>query len=154
MAGYRRHAGAALPETSLDRAGLALGAGGLMGGMVWLVLAWGSNTATALAMATAFILGTLFTALGIAAVAVPVWTVLHLNGRRGMGEAATAGAAIGFVLFLFAQTYGFGVFDAPPSDGRSLLYRWISAAATSLMLAGIGAAIAAVMWAVAYRRED
>lgn len=154
MAGERRYAGAALPETSLDRAGLALGAGGLLGGAVWLMFAWGSGTASALAMATAFILGTLFTTLGIAAVGVPVWMVLHFRGWRGMAHAAAAGAAIGFGLFLFAQTYGFGVFDAPPSDARSLLYRWASAAATSLMLAGVCAVIAVVMWAVAYRRAD
>ncbi len=143
-----------MPETSLDRAGLALCAGGLLGGAFWLMLAWGSGTATVLAMATAFILGTLFTTLGIAAVGVPLWTVLHFRGWRGMVHAAMAGAAIGFILFLFAQTYGFGLFDAPPSDARSLLYRWGSAAATSLMLAAMCAAVAMVMWAVAYRRPD
>lgn len=151
MAGYELRDRVDLPETTLDRAGLALGAGGLMGGAVWLVLAWGSGTASALAITTAFILGTVFTTLGIAAVGVPVWLVLHLGKRRRLGHAAIAGAAIGFVVFLFAQTYGFGLFEAPPSDGTTLLYRWASAAATSLLLAGVAAAIATVMWVIAYR---
>lgn len=139
-----------LPETSLDRCGLALAAGALMGGTVWLLLAIG-GAASALAAATALILGTLFTALGIAAVAAPIWLVLHLKGWRRLGHAALAGAAIGFFVSLCAQTYGFGLFDAPPSDGWSLLYRWISAGATSLLLSGVAAAIATVMWVVAYR---
>lgn len=151
MAGYELRDRADLPETTLDRAGLALGAGGLLGGTVWLVLALGSGTASALAVATAFILGTVFTTLGIAAVGVPVWLVLHLGGKRRLGHAAIAGAAIGFGLFLFAQTYGFGLLDAPPSDGSTLLYRWASAVATSLLLAGVAAAIATVMWVIAYR---
>lgn len=149
-----RLGGRPLPETTLDRAGWALGAGGLMGGAVWLLLAWGGGTATALAAATAFILGTVFTTLGIAAVGVPLWLVLHVKGWRRMRQAAMAGAAIGFMLFLFGQTYGLALFDAPPSDARSLLYRWISAAATSLLLAGVAAAIAVVMWVVAYRPRD
>ena len=64
------------------------------------------------------------------------------------------GAAIGFVLFLSAQTNGFGLAEAPPTDMATTLYRWASAAATSLLLAGVSAVIAVVMWAVAYRRID
>lgn len=151
MAGYQLRDRVDLPETTLDRAGWALGAGGLLGGAVWLVLALGSGTATLLALVTAFILGTVFTMLGAASVGVPIWLVLHVKGWRSMRVAALTGAAIGFVLFLFAQTYGFGLFDAPPSDGTTLLYRWASAVGTSLLMAGVAAAIATVMWAIAYR---
>lgn len=140
-------------QTSLDRAGHALGVGGALGGGVWAVasLSGGGN---ALAAASAFFLGTLFTAIGIGSVAAPLWLVLHLAGWRRMRYAALLGAGIGFTVFLFAQTYGFGLFDAPPSDNRTWLYRWASAATTSLLLALVSAAIGMVMWAVGYRRID
>lgn len=140
-------------ETTPDRAGLALAAGGVMGGAVWLIVALGGG-AGGLAAASAFTLGTVFTALAIAALAGPLWLILHIAGWRQMRHAALLGAAIGFVLFLSAQTNGFGLAEAPPADMATTLYRWASAAATSLLLAGVSAVIAVVMWAVAYRRID
>lgn len=124
-----------------------------MGGAVWCIVAIGGG-AGALAAISAFILGTLFTAIAIGALAAPLWLVLHIAGWRQMRHAALLGAAIGFTLFLSAQTSGFGLGESPPADMATTLYRWASAVATSLLLAGVSAAIAVVMWAVAYRRID
>ena len=45
------------------------------------------------------------------------------------------------------------MFDMPVTDSRTLAYRWASAVATSLLLAALAAAIAVVMWRIAYRRQ-
>ncbi len=37
----------------------------------------------------------------------------------------------------------------PATDARTLMFRWISAVATSVILAGLSAAIGLVMWRVA-----
>lgn len=140
-----------LPQTSLERAGLAIGAGGAASGVGWALLA-ALNGAGPLGMLTALALGALFTMLGITALAAPVWLALHLAGHRGPGMAALTGAGLTFVLFLFAQTYGLGLGGVPPGDGATAAMRWASAAAVALVLALFGAAIAALMWWVAYRR--
>ena len=141
----------ALHETTLDRAGLAIAAGGLMGGSICAGLtAMGASTGP-WGLAAAFVLGALVCALAITAVAAPVWIFMHLSGRRRAGHAAMVGAATGFVVFVFGQTYGFGMFDAPPSDLQTLLFRWASAVATSVVLAVIAALIGIVMWLIAYR---
>lgn len=138
--------------TSLDRAGWALATGGLIGGVLTTALAVMGGTAGPIGVVVAFMLGTLLTALAIAAVAAPLWAVLHALGWHGAMQAALVGAACGFLLFLFAQTYGFGLGDAPPSDAQTLLYRWASAAATGLIMAAVSAVTGLVMWRVAYRR--
>lgn len=137
-------------DTSLDRAGWALAAGAGLGGAVWLVLMLGAGGATLLAAVTALMLGSFFTAAAIVSLGLPLWLVLHLNGRRAMGHAALLGAAIGFVLCLFALTHGFGLW-AVADDAATTWMRWISAAATSAVFAAVAATIAVVMWAVAYR---
>ncbi len=143
-------------ETTLDRAGLAVATGGLIGGAICAgLMALGANAGGAapgpMALVAAFVLGSLVCALAITAVATPVWIFMHLSGRRRVGHAAMVGAATGFIVFVFGQTYGFGLFDAPPSDFQTLLFRWASAAATSLVLAAIAAVIGVVMWLIAYR---
>ncbi|MBY0306316.1 MAG: hypothetical protein B7Y43_11005 [Sphingomonas sp. 28-62-20] len=138
-------------ETTLDRAGLAVAVGGLLGGAVAMGLAAMGSTSGPLGLTAAFILGALLCALAITAVATPIWIFMHLTGRRAAGHAALVGAATGFVVFVFSQTYGFGLFEAPPSDLQTLLFRWASAAATSVILAAVAAVIGLVMWRVAYR---
>ncbi len=138
-------------ETTLDRAGLALAAGGLLGGVVVLLLVVAAGQRDALSLAAAWVLGTVFTTLGITAVGGPLWLVLHVAGFRRGCHAALLGAVLAMVIFLAGQTYGLGLFDAPPSDGRTLLFRWISAAATSGLIALVAAGIAVAMWRVAYR---
>lgn len=138
-------------ETTLDRAGLALAAGGLLGGFVVLSLFLAGGEREALPLLGAWLLGTLFTALGITAVGAPLWLALHLAGWRRVWHAAALGAGLALILFVAGQTHGLGLVDAPPSDGRTLLFRWASATATSALLALVAAGIAAAMWRVAYR---
>ncbi len=139
-------------QTSLDRAGLAIGFGGLIGAALSVVLTIAGGHSGALGVFAAIVLGWLFSVLAITAVAAPIWLVLHTSGRRGPGHAALVGGVTGFVLLLFSQTYGFGLFDAPPSDMRTLLFRWLSAALLSLLFAGLTAVTGYAMWRVAYRR--
>ena len=105
-------------ETSIDRVGLAIGAGGLMGGAIGVLLMLFAGTYDIGALLTAMLVGSLMTALSITALAAIPWALLHASGRRGPIAAAALGAAIGFVLFLGGQTYGFGAFAAPAIDAR------------------------------------
>jgi hypothetical protein len=141
-------------ETSLDRAGLALGAGAVLGGMFASVLAAIGESANAGTVATGFLVGAIVTAILAAGIGGPLWLVLHLAGRRGPLAAMLAGAVSGFLLFLGGQTYGFGLFPEPLLDARTWLYRWASAAAVSLVLAAVSALIGWTMWRVAYRRAN
>lgn len=138
-------------ETTLDRAGLAIATGGIIGGIFAAVLASMGASVGPFGLASAFVLGSMVTALAITAVGTPVWIFMHVSGRRRAGHAALVGAATGFLVFVFAQTYGFGLFSAPPSDMQTLLFRWASAAATSVVLAVLAAVIGIVMWLIAYR---
>jgi len=139
-------------ETSIDRVGLAVGAGGLMGGAIGVLLMLFAGTHGIGALVGGLLVGSLMTALSITALAAIPWALLHAAGRRGPIAAATLGAAIGFVLFLGGQTYGYGMFVMPAMDARTLLFRWASGFLTSLVMAAMAAGIAAVMWRVAYRK--
>ncbi|MES1974126.1 MAG: hypothetical protein V4472_16825 [Pseudomonadota bacterium] len=139
-------------DTSIDRAGLALAAGGLLGGAFAAVLVVLGGPPSPLGIVIGFIVGTVITAMAAIAVAGPLWLVAHAIGRRGPVTAALIGAIAGFALFLGGQTYGFGLFTMPATDARTLMFRWISAIATSLILAALSAVIGLVMWRVAYRR--
>jgi len=141
-------------ETTLDRVGLAIAAGGLMGGTIaMLMMAFGGALGLA-TLAMTLLVGSLLTALAITALAAFPWMLLHAAGRRGPVSAALLGAAIGFVVFLGGQTWIFGFMEMPAMDARTLLFRWASGIATSLVMAAMSAAIAVVMWRVAYRRVD
>lgn len=141
-------------ETTLDRAGFALATGGALGGalVVLLVLAGGQYDAASLL--AAWSLGALFVTLGIAAVAAPLWLGLHAIGWRKPWHAAALGAVLALIVFVVGQTHGFGLIDAPPSDARTTLYRWLSAIATSALIALAAAGIALAMWRVAYRPAE
>jgi hypothetical protein len=139
-------------ETSLDRAGLALGVGAVLGGVFAALLAGMGEGAGAGTVATGFLVGIVVTAIIATAIGGPLWLVLHVVGRRGPLSAVLAGAISGFLLFLGGQTYGFGLFPEALLDTRTWLYRWASAAAVSLILAAISALIGWTMWRVAYRR--
>ncbi len=103
-------------------------------------------------LAIALLVGAILTALGITALAAFPWLLLHATGKRGPVSAALLGAAIGFLLFLGGQTWGFGLFTMPAMDIRTAFMRWVSGIATSLVMAAMAAAVAVVMWRVAYRR--
>jgi hypothetical protein len=141
-------------ETTLDRVGLAIAVGGLMGGAIaMLMMAFGGALGVG-TLAMALVMGALLTALAITALAAFPWMLLHAAGRRGPVSAALLGAAIGFVVFLGGQTWLFGIIEMPAMDARTLLFRWASGIATSLVMAAMSAGIAVVMWRVAYRRAD
>ncbi|WP_010185376.1 hypothetical protein [Sphingomonas sp. PAMC 26605] len=137
---------------SLDRAGLALGAGGVVGGLFAALLVTVGSGFDPFPMLIGFIVGAVITAMAVVAIGGPVWLLCHALDRRGPWSAVSVGALAGFALFLGGQTYGFGIFAMPPGDAPGLLYRWISAIATSLVLALVSALIGWTMWRVAYRR--
>jgi len=139
-------------DTSLDRAGLALAAGGALGGLCASVLVALGGAPSPLGIVVGFAIGMVITAMTAVAIAAPLWLLAHAFGRRGPGTAAAIGALTGFALFLGGQTYGFGLFAMPALDARALMFRWISAIATSLILAALSALIGLAMWRVAYRR--
>jgi hypothetical protein len=139
--------------TTLDRAGWALGVGGLLGGvMAMLLLAMGGG-ATFGSLCLALLLGGLLSALGVTAVAGPIWLILHALGHRGPRAAASVAAGTAFAVFLAGQTHVFGLSPNPPSDARTLAMRWLSGAGTSVLLAGLAALVGLAMWRVAYRRR-
>ena len=140
-------------QTSLSRSGFALALGGALIGLLvaGLVANGGHDSAAALLLAWAF--GALAGMVGIATIAAPIWLVLHRRNRRGPVAAAMTGIGVALFFFIGGQTYGFGLIDPPPSDAQTLIYRWASAIATSLILSGIAALIALVMWRVAYQRK-
>jgi hypothetical protein len=141
-------------DTSIDRAGLALGAGSALAGMVVLILLLLGGQREPLNLLGGWLIGGIFSGLAITAVGGPVWLVMHVAGLRRAWHAALVGAVTAMVIFVGAQTYGFGMLDMPEMDGRTLLFRWLSAAASSLLLAGLAAGIAGIMWRIAYRRNE
>ena len=141
---------AAFYVTSLDRVGLALGAGGLLSGFVVMLLMATGGQRDPVALGLGWLLGAIFAMLGIVAVAGPVWVALHFAGRRGPVAAALTAAAVAMLLLAGGQTGGLGAF-APPGDAATG-YRWISAIATGLLVAVAAAAIGWAMQKIAYRR--
>lgn len=140
-------------DASLDRTGIALGVGSVLAGGIVLVLLLLGGQRDPIALASGWLIGSAFSAVGITSVAGPIWLVMHVAGLRRARHAALVGALVALAIFIGAQTYGFGLFDAPPMDGRTRLFRWLSALASSAVLAGVAALIAAVMWRIAYRRD-
>lgn len=140
-------------DISIDRAGIALGAGSAVAGIavVALVLAGGRHDAASII--GGWMIGTFFSALAITAVGGPLWLVMHVAGLRRARYAALTGALTAMAIFVGAQTYGFGLLDVPPMDGRALLYRWLSAILSSAVLALFAGAIGVAMWRIAYRRS-
>ncbi|MEN3747997.1 hypothetical protein TPR58_12545 [Sphingomonas sp. HF-S3] len=139
-------------ETTLDRAGHALGAGAGIGGLATLALVIAGGQSGPLQILAALLLGTIFCAIGIVAVAGPLWLVMHVAGLRRGHHAALVGAASALALLVGAQTWGFGLLDMPELDPDTRTYFWLSALATGGLVALVAAAIGLVMWRIAYRR--
>ncbi|MGN6375350.1 MAG: hypothetical protein ACTHMG_07320 [Sphingomonas sp.] len=135
-------------ETSIDRAGLALGCGGMTCGVLATIFVAMNGSASGPALVTAAALGTMLGALAIGAVGGPVWLTMHAFGRRGPGSAAAAGAVLGGALFLLGQSGG----AAAVADGA--LYGWLRALGSSLVMAAFAALISLLMWRIAYRRVE
>lgn len=138
-------------RTTLDRSGLALGVGGVLGGMFALVLALGGGARSPIGLATMLVGGTFVSMVLIVAAAGPLWLICHALRRRGPVAASLVGAVTGFALFLAGQTYGFGLYAMPATDPHTLLFRWLSGVATSTLMALVAAGIGLAMWRVAYR---
>jgi hypothetical protein len=141
-------------DTSIDRAGLALGVGSALAGLIVLALVLLGGQRDPLSLLTGWLLGGVFSGLAITAVGGPIWLVMHVAGLRRAWYAALVGALTAMLIFVGAQTYGFGLFAMPAIDERTWLFRWLSALASSALLAIIAAGIAAIMWRIAYRRGD
>ncbi|RYD50512.1 MAG: hypothetical protein EOP60_11490 [Sphingomonadales bacterium] len=138
-------------ESSIDRAGIALGTGSVLAGGIVLGLLLLGGQRDPLALASGWIIGSVFAGIAITAVGGPLWLVMHVAGLRRARHAALVGAVTAMAIFVGAQTYGFGLFEKPPMDSSAWIYRWLSALASSAVLAAIAACIGAVMWRVAYR---
>lgn len=140
-------------DTTVDRAGVALGAGSALGGLVALGLLLSGGNYDPATLATGWVLGTVCTAIGLVAVAGPIWLIMHVAGLRRAHHAALVTGLAALALLVGAQTYGFGLFEMPAMDGRTLMVRWLSALLTSLILAVVAGGIGLVMWRIAYRRN-
>ncbi|MFS2111164.1 hypothetical protein ACCC88_15850 [Sphingomonas sp. Sphisp140] len=140
-------------DTSIDRAGLALGAGSAFAGLIVLVLLLLGGKRDPLSLVSGWLIGSLIAGIAITAVGGPLWLVMHVAGLRRARHAALVGAITALAVFVGAQTYGFGLFEMPPMDNRALLFRWISALASSGILALFAAGTATLMWRIAYRPE-
>lgn len=141
-------------DTTIDRAGIALGAGSALAGVIVLALLLLGGQREPLNLLGGWLIGGIFSGLAITAVGGPVWLVMHVAGLRRAWHAALVGAVIAMVIFVGAQTYGFGMLNMPEMDGRTWLFRWLSAMASSVLLAGLAAVIAVIMWRIAYRRNE
>ncbi|TGX37982.1 hypothetical protein E5A74_19280 [Sphingomonas naasensis] len=140
-------------DTAIDRAGLALGAGSALAGLIVLALVLLGGQSDPLNLLKGWLIGSVFSGIAITAVGGPIWLALHVAGLRRAWHAALVGAMTAMLIFVGAQTYGFGMFAMPEIDGRTWLFRWLSALASSALLAVISAIIAALMWRIAYRRR-
>lgn len=130
--------------TTIDRIGLAIGAGSAIGGgFAALLLALGGGGGP-LMMAGTWALGTISTAVLLVVVGGPLWLIAHRTGRRGPGWAASAGAASGLVLSAGILLQGIG----SPGNGSG---GWLGICAIGTFLPALGAAIALTVWLVAYR---
>lgn len=138
---------------SIDRAGLALGAGSLLAGFMVVALLLMGGTRDPVLLLKGWLIGSLLSGIAITAVGGPLWLVLHVAGLRRARHAGLVGAVTAMAIFVGAQTYGFGLFEMPPMDNSAWLYRWLSAIASSAVLALAAALIAVTMWRIAYRRE-
>lgn len=127
--------------TSLDRIGLALLAGGGLGGMTTAILAAAGGARSPVALGVALMIGAVCAMFGLVTLAGPIWLILHRRGRRGPRDAMVATGLPAFVVFTIAQLWGAG-------GG----YRWASALGTSLLIAIVAAGVGAAMQRVAYRR--
>lgn len=138
-------------QTTLDRAGLALAAGGALYGVLsmLLVLRGGGSGASALIV---FAAAMLMAMMAITATFGPLWLMLHASGRRGPGYAATLGAAVALALWI-AAAHDVLAGYAYAERGRAAL-GWVRAIGVALVFAAVAALNALVMWRIAYRRFD
>ncbi|MCW3846163.1 hypothetical protein OF829_02860 [Sphingomonas sp. LB-2] len=140
-------------DATLDRVGLALATGSALGGALVVGLRLIAGERNPMYLTGSWLFGAVFVAIGITAVVGPLWLVMHVAGLRRARHAALIGALAALVVFVGAQTWGFGLFQVPIMDNRTWLYVWLSALAVSAVLAVAAALIGVIMWRIAYRRQ-
>jgi hypothetical protein len=128
-------------RTSIDRVGLALACGAALAGLAASLLVALGGAGTGRAALMALMIGGIFAGLAIAAIAGPVWLVLHLSGRRGPAAAAACGAGVGFLLMIAADF------------GRGSDESWAHTLGGAMLAAALAGGIALAMWRIAYRRR-
>jgi hypothetical protein len=137
-------------QTTLDRTGLALAAGGMLYGVLTVLLALGNGGRDIGVFVEMFAIGTLLAMMAITATFGPLWLALHASGRRGPGHAAALGGVVALALWAAAaedalKSYAFA------TTGVAAI-GWLRAIGVALIFTAIAAAVALVMWRVAYRR--
>lgn len=132
-------------RTTLDRAGLALATGGALGGIMVMLLALAGGTFDAPSLLSVFAVGAFFWLTIITIFGAPLWLALHRAGYRSARHAAALGAVLLPALLTIGQ-----LMEAPAGSG-GILYRLVSALATSTLVALPAVAVALAMWRVAYR---
>lgn len=146
--GARRHF-----ETSGPQIGKALATGSGLGGLLILMVLIAAGQRAPLALLAAWVVGTPFAAMALAAVGGPIWLLLHAADLRRGRYAALVTGALGLGLFVGAQGGG-GMLSLAPIDTRGwllgLVFKLGQAAAVTLLAAGIGLA----MWRIAYRTSE
>lgn len=131
---------------------MAIGFGGIVGGVAAVALASGGGMSGPLGGVAAFLIGAIVAAFAITGVAGPLWLVCHATNRRGPGYAALVGFATGLALLLLGQLGSLSGIDAAGVEPRDIAYRRLSAIAVATMIGVAAAATGLGMWRVAYRR--
>lgn len=137
-------------QTTLDRAGLALAAGGGLYGALAMLLGARSGTASVPMLIAVLAAGTVLAMLAITATLGPLWLALHASGRRGPVHAALLGAVVALTLWTAAAHHMLASYAF--ADRASAAIGWVRAIGVALMFMAAGAAITLVMWRIAYRR--
>ncbi|HWT96291.1 MAG TPA: hypothetical protein VN229_01710 [Terriglobales bacterium] len=164
-------------ETTTARAALALAVGAVVGtamtfaGMVliaaigeWFTqepIPWGQFFNRFSLIVIILIFG--IYAIGLIAIAAPIWAFLHQRGRRQTRHALALGALAAFCVrfamdaipaVMFAPIGGYSAADSGGDtiiDGATTLHGWIEIFQAAVFAAAIGAIVGLVIWCVAYR---
>lgn len=136
-------------ETSPDRVGWAIAAGGAAIGLLAMLTLIHQGSASPRALVIGSIAASFIGALGITAIGGPIWLALHCAGLRAAHHMASAAAICGFLFWLVMQR---SVLLGISEDNGTATYRWASVLGTSALLSIISVMIALMMWRIAYRR--
>lgn len=138
-------------RTSLDRAGHALGAGGLMGAAPVALLGAISGSFDVAGLVGLSLVGGVVSMIAIALIAGPLWMAIDARRRGGPRAALMLGGGLGLLLAVAAQTEGF---DIGLDSAAAAPFRWLSALFTALPFAGYSALVGWIMQRVAYRSGE
>lgn len=137
-------------QTTIDRAGRAIAAGSVLGGLLILALLLASGQRSPAGLLAGGMVGALCVAVALTAVAGPIWLALHACGFRRGCHAAWLIGLLGLGLFAGVQGHGTGLFTIAPIDTRSWLLGLAAKTALGIAVAAAAAGIGIVMWRIAY----